>query len=86
MRHARHGTTDSILLSMRDIAADAIAFGAAGVIMAHNHPSGDTTPSLADRHATCRIARALAVLQIRLVEHLIVSRTGWSSFRALGLL
>jgi DNA repair protein RadC len=54
--------------------------------MAHNHPSGDATPSIADRDATRRIAQALGTLQIRLIEHLIVSRNGCSSFRDLGLL
>ncbi len=86
LRHACHGSRDSLLLSMRDIAADAIAFGATGIVMAHNHPSGDPTPSAADRDATRRIAQALGTLQVRLAEHLVLTQRGQTSFRALGLL
>lgn len=86
LRHTPPGLRDAILLPMRDVAADAIAFGAAAVVMAHNHPSGSTRPSTADRSATRRIAMALAALDVRLVEHLIVSGDEWTSFRALGLL
>lgn len=86
LRHARHGVTDAIRLSLRDVATDALAFGAAAVVMAHNHPSGDPRPSAADCDATRRLAQALTALDIRLVEHLVLARTGWTSFRDAGLL
>lgn len=86
LRHARHGAIDSIHLSLRDVAADAISFGAAGVVMAHNHPSGNPDPSAADRDATRRIALALATFNVSLIEHLVVTSGGWSSFRNAGLL
>ena len=86
LRHVPTGGNDSVRLSIRDIAADAIIFGASNVVMAHNHPSGDPAPSSADLDATRRIARALAALEVRLIDHVIVARHGHSSFRSLGLL
>ncbi|AQR75044.1 JAB domain-containing protein [Sphingomonas sp. LM7] len=86
MRHARSGSIDRLVLPIREIAADALAFGAVAVVMAHNHPSGDPTPSVADREATRLLARALATLEMRLVDHLIVATQGITSFRNLGLL
>jgi DNA repair protein RadC len=86
MRHARSGSVDRLVLPIREIARDALAFGAEAVVMAHNHPSGDPEPSAADRDATRLLARALATLDIRLVDHLIVASGGFTSFRRLGLL
>jgi DNA repair protein RadC len=54
--------------------------------MAHNHPSGDPTPSAADRDMTRLLARTLGALDIRLLDHLIVTLSGTTSFRRLGLL
>jgi DNA repair protein RadC len=86
MRHVRSGSIDRLVLPIRDVAADALAFDAAAVVMAHNHPSGDPTPSIADREATRLLARALATLEMRLLDHLIVASGGITSFRRLGLL
>lgn len=86
LRQTRSGAVDRLMLPIRDIAADALAFGAVAVVIAHNHPSGDPTPSTADREATRLLARALAALDMRLVDHLIVARRGITSFRRLGLL
>ncbi|RYD55748.1 MAG: hypothetical protein EOP60_05755 [Sphingomonadales bacterium] len=72
---------DPLLPQQRIAALDAEA-----VVMAHNHPSGDSTPSVADREATRMLARALDGLGIRLLDHLVVTRNGVSSFRAMGLL
>ncbi|MBX3565731.1 MAG: DNA repair protein [Sphingomonas sp.] len=86
MRHMHSDSHDRLDLPIRAIAADALAFDAVAVVIAHNHPSGDSTPSAADREATRRLARALDGLGIRLLDHLVISRNGFSSFRALGLL
>lgn len=86
LRHCRSGARDRLELPVRTIAADALAFGARALVMAHNHPSGDPSPSAADREATRRLARALDALEVRLLEHLVVARDGVASFRALGLL
>ncbi len=86
MRHTRGESRDSCAIPVRDVAADALAFGAQAVVMAHNHPSGDPTPSRADREATNGLARALGPLDIRLIDHLVLARGGAVSFRALGWL
>lgn len=86
LRHIRSARFDRLDLPIRDIAADALAFGAEAVVMAHNHPSGDATPSQADREATRLLARALATLDMRLIDHLVIARGDAQSFRCLGLL
>lgn len=60
--------------------------GADRVLLAHNHPAGDPTPSGEDLHATRRFAMAAAAVGIRLVDHVIVARGGCSSLRLMGLL
>jgi DNA repair protein RadC len=86
IRHLRSASPDTLDLPIRDIAADALAFGARGVVMAHNHPGGDPTPSNADREVTHLLARALDPLGVRLLDHLVIARHGTVSFRSLGLL
>ena len=71
---------------MRAVARDAVMFDAARIVMAHNHPSGDPTPSKADIRVTRRLARALAALGAPLVEHLILARSGGTSLRAAGVI
>ena len=86
MRQFRSHAAGMADVPIRAVVGDAIAHDAAGVVMAHNHPRGDPTPSLADREVTRRIVRALEPLGMRLLDHLVVSRGGSVSFRALGLL
>ncbi|MGL4312417.1 MAG: JAB domain-containing protein, partial [Sphingomonas sp.] len=73
LRHAHPGGADAIRVDTRAIMGDALAFGAAAAIMAHNHPSGDPTPSRADRRTTAQLARALATIDVRLIEHLVLA-------------
>jgi DNA repair protein RadC len=86
MRHLHSRAHDRLELPIRLIAADALAFDAAALVMAHNHPSGDPTPSRADRDATAQLARTLELLGVRLLDHLVIARNGVASFRSLGLL
>lgn len=58
--------------------------GVAAVLAAHNHPSGDATPSPDDRAITRRLAQAADVLGIEFVDHLIVAASGWTSLRESG--
>ena len=67
------------------IVADAVRINSVGLILAHCHPSGDTSPSEADVAATRRLGALAAGLGIALHDHLVFGR-GCSSFRALGLL
>ncbi|HKR25262.1 MAG TPA: JAB domain-containing protein [Allosphingosinicella sp.] len=75
-----------ILLPMRAIFAVALGHDAAGMVIAHNHPSGDPRPSRADREATRRIAETAASLGVILHDHLIFAGTGWQSLRESGML
>lgn len=86
LRHRRSHTADHVPLQVREVAAHALTLDAAAVVMAHNHPSGDPTPSAADREATRLLARALETLEIRLLDHLVVATGGTASFRRMGLL
>jgi DNA repair protein RadC len=77
---------DAIALPMREIFQAALNHGAAGLVIAHNHPSGDPQPSPADIAATRRLAETAATLGIRLHDHLIFAGGGCRSFREMGLL
>jgi DNA repair protein RadC len=56
------------------------------VIIAHNHPSGDPTPSEEDKRVTQQIAQAAATLGMKLLDHIIVAKRGYYSFQEHGLL
>lgn len=66
------GTLTRVITHPRDVFRDAIRYGAAGIVLVHNHPSGDPTPSKADAELTARIAQAGDVLGIRLLDHVII--------------
>jgi DNA repair protein RadC len=78
------GTLDGAAVYPREIVKRALAWDAAAVILGHNHPSGDCEPSEADRSITQRVARALALVDIRLLDHLVVSREGHVSLAERG--
>lgn len=80
------GTLSASLVHPREVFSPAVACSAAAVIVAHNHPSGDTTPSPEDRDATRRLVRAGEVLGIPVLDHLVVSERGFFSFKENGLL
>ena len=82
--NGREGAVD---LPVRQIVADAARFGSAGVVLAHNHPSGDPTPSAADCKATRTLARAAEAIDLAVVDHIVFAPRGeCRSFRRLGLL
>jgi len=66
------GTIDGAEVHPREVAKCALRLNAAAVIVAHNHPSGEVEPSAADRAVTVRLKHALALLDIRLLDHVIV--------------
>jgi DNA repair protein RadC len=80
------GTVDQAPFYVREVARLSLEAGASGVIVVHNHPSGDVQPSRADRSMTRELVVALQALNIRLVDHVIVGLQGTASFRAMGLL
>jgi DNA repair protein RadC len=78
------GTIDGAAVYPREIVKHALGLDAAAVILGHNHPSGDCEPSEADRNITRRVASALALVDIRLLDHLVVSRHGHVSLAERG--
>lgn len=75
------GTIDTTSVYPRELLRRAIDLGAAGMILVHNHPSGDPTPSRSDIIATRQIQSAGKGLEIRLIDHLIFSPAGVISLR-----
>jgi DNA repair protein RadC len=71
---------------LRRIIADALTHGSAGLILAHNHPSGDSTPSESDRRVTRRLASAAEALDCTVLDHLVFAGRDCTSFRRIGLL
>ncbi|MCB1846246.1 MAG: DNA repair protein RadC, partial [Halieaceae bacterium] len=80
------GTLDGAAVYPREVATRALQYRAAAVIFAHNHPSGVAEPSAADRRITERLCAALALLDIRVLDHIIVGRGSEFSFAREGLL
>jgi DNA repair protein RadC len=80
------GTINQSLIHPREVFADAVADRAYGVFLVHNHPSGDSRPSREDVAVTKRLLRAGEILGIELIDHLILGKTGYFSFKEDGLL
>ncbi len=77
-----YGTVSSISIYPREILKKVIHHSASGVILIHNHPSGSTTPSKADLELTEITSRALATLDVKLLDHIIISSTSHYSLKA----
>jgi DNA repair protein RadC len=80
------GTVDHTPVYPREIVKRALEHSASAIILVHNHPSGDPTPSKADIAMTREIAAAAKALHIAIHDHLVIGRGGHASFKALGLL
>jgi DNA repair protein RadC len=80
------GEPSSVGMPVRQIVADAAKFGSAGVVLAHNHPSGDAKPSDADYRATRKLARAGEAIDLAILDHLIFAGQDCSSMRRMGFL
>jgi DNA repair protein RadC len=80
------GTIDGASVHPREVVKEALAHNAAAVILAHNHPSGAVTPSHADELITRRLREALALLDIRVLDHVIIGGEGYCSFAERGIL
>ena len=83
---AQRGTVDHVPIYPREIVKRALELGASAVIMIHNHPSGDATPSEADVSFSQQVERALSVMTITLHDSLILGKNGFVSLRSLGRL
>ena len=87
------GTATSSLLHPREVFRQALRYGAPAAIVAHNHPSGDPSPSSADRAVTRQLVEAGRVIGVELLDHVIIGRPeldplgkGWFSFGEAGLI
>ena len=80
------GTIDHTPVYPREIVKRALELGASALILVHNHPSGDPTPSRTDIEMTRDIVAAAKPLGIAVHDHLVIGRSGHASFKSLGLL
>jgi DNA repair protein RadC len=83
-RHA--GDETGAAFPLRDIIADAALHRSAGIVLAHNHPSGDPRPSESDCRATRRLATAAEAMDCAVLDHLVFAGSECTSFRRIGLL
>lgn len=80
--HISRGTTDSVSSFARDVFKEALKWGAVAVMVAHNHPSGDPTPSKADFKFTTRLVELAKIAEIRFLDHLVICDDEYRSIRA----
>jgi DNA repair protein RadC len=78
------GTIDWAEVHPREVVREALRHNAACVCVAHNHPSGNTDPSAADRALTARLKQALGLVDIRLLDHFVVAGNNFVSLAARG--
>ncbi|HYD98625.1 MAG TPA: DNA repair protein RadC [Alphaproteobacteria bacterium] len=82
----QRGTVNHTPVYPREVVKRALDLGATALIMVHNHPSGDPTPSKADIDMTKEVAKAAGALGVAVHDHVIVGRAGTLSFKSMGLL
>ena len=68
-----HGSVNAAVVHPRQVIKRALTHNAAAVIVAHNHPSGCSTPSQADRHLTAQLKKAMALVDVELLDHFIIA-------------
>jgi DNA repair protein RadC len=78
------GTMDTLLVHPREVFRVAIIAGAAAIVMMHNHPSNESTPSEADIKVTRDLIRAGQMLKIEVIDHVIMGNPNFASLRSLG--
>ena len=79
-----YGTIDGAEVHPREVVRRGILLNAAAVVAFHNHPSGNPEPSAADRAVTARLKQALALVDIRLLDHFVVTSSGFTSLASRG--
>ena len=82
----QQGTVDHVPVYPREVVRQALALNASALILVHNHPSGDPTPSQADIDMTARVQDACNALGLSLHDHLIIGKSTELSFRSQGYL
>lgn len=82
----QRGTINAVAVHPREVVKSALAHHASSIIMVHNHPSGNTTPSRADLEMTKKVEEACAAVGVKLHDHFVVSRSSHYSFREQGFI
>jgi DNA repair protein RadC len=85
-RTAITGTVDHVPVYPREVVKRALQVGATAIILAHNHPSGDPTPSRADVEMTKALVEVCGLIGIGIHDHIIVGKEGHASLKALRLI
>ena len=80
------GTLDASLVHAREVFREAAGGGAAAIVLFHNHPSGDSTPSGEDVALTTRLVEAGQLMGIEVVDHLVLADARYCSFKEMGRL
>jgi len=80
------GTVDHTFMAPREVYRAALLRDASAIVLAHNHPSGDSEPSPDDRAVTRRLSSAGDLLGVRLLDHLVIGNPGWASLARAGAL
>lgn len=80
------GTLNSSLIHPREIFREAVKFGSANIIISHNHPSGDSSPSKEDINISIRIKECGEIMGINLLDHIIIGRNNYTSLKEKGII
>jgi len=78
------GIVNSVMVHPREVFWQAIKYNAASIVVAHNHPSGDCTPSVEDELMTMKLLKASKIMEIPLLDHVIVTKDSYYSFKEDG--
>lgn len=81
-----HGTVNGTVVSPREVYQKALLLGAVSIILTHNHPSGDPTPSQDDIAVTRKVKEAGKLVDVPLLDHVIVARSGYYSMNSEGVI
>ena len=79
------GNVSSSLVRVGEVFRDAVRLDAAGIVVAHNHPSGDPTPSPEDLHLTAEVIAAGRLLDVDVLDHVVIGHDAWVSLRDRGV-
>jgi DNA repair protein RadC len=81
-----HGTINEAVIYPREVVKRGLSLNAVKLILAHNHPSGDPSPSQADKNMTQILQQTLALVDIQVIDHIVIGNKQCTSFAELGLL
>ena len=85
-RDLSRGSSSGTVVDIRIILSIAILSNSSGLILVHNHPSGMTDPSYSDKRITEKMVNAACFFELKILDHLVITRTTYTSFRDEGLL